>query len=279
MRILPNNQQPMMLISGPCVLESKALGQQIAGVLCNIKQTLNIEVVFKASLIKANRTSSHSFRGVGLDQGLRWLEDIKKDYQLPVITDIHDPFMVDEVAEVVDILQIPAFLCRQTDIIESAARTKKWLLIKKGQFMAPDDMRYVCDKAIKQGNKQLLLCERGTTFGYHDLVVDLRGLVTMKKFGFPVIMDATHAVQQPGKASGASSGQRSFVPVLARAAISAGIAGIFMETHPNPKKALSDGPNAVPLHQLKQLVTELYNLDQYIKSNPPQVALFNDEEM
>lgn len=263
----------LKLYLGPCVIEDYDTLATIAGVVSDCQQQLSVDVVFKASIDKANRTSINSYRGVGIDEGLRMLEDIHKSFGLKTITDIHETGMVKAVASVVDEIQIPAFLCRQTDLIFTAAQTGKPLLLKKGQFMAPEDMQYVAEKALSSGAKNISLCERGTTFGYKNLVVDYRGIVVMKKFGHPVIMDATHAVQLPAAEGNQSGAKRSYVPMLAKAALVSGADGIFMETHPNPKQAKSDGPNAVPLSFLKDLIKELVNLKNYLDSVSDTVVL------
>lgn len=270
------NSQPLTLIAGPCVAESPEILEEIAQVLDKLRQQLGIAIVFKASIDKANRTSGGSFRGLGISKGLEMLAAIKKRYSFPLITDVHDTFMVDQVAEVVDVLQIPAFLCRQTDLVVAAARTGKPLLIKKGQFMAPEDMRQVLGKALDVGNQRVMLCERGTSFGYHNLVVDFRGLQIMKNMGFPVVMDATHAVQLPGGAGSRSGAKREFVPQLARCAVAGGIAGMFLETHPRPHEALSDGQSAVPLGALPALVSELCAFDRFVKRESQRVYLESD---
>lgn len=259
------NNQPMCLIAGPCVVESEDLMMQIAEVVATMAQRHAIPVVFKASIDKANRTALHSFRGIGMEKSLRILEKVKNDFALPILTDVHNEAMVTEVAEVVDILQIPAFLCRQTDLLLAAAATSKPINIKKGQFLAPADMRHVLAKAKSSGNADIMLCERGTTFGYNNLVVDFRGLAIMRELGQPVIFDATHSVQLPGAGDGKSLGQREYVGLLAKASMSAAIAGVFLETHPEPDKALSDGPNSLELQQLPGLVEQLVELDGIAK--------------
>lgn len=257
---------PFFLIAGPCVIESRELVFEIAGQLKEITQELEIPFIFKASYDKANRSSGSSFRGIGQDQGLAILADVKKQLGVPVLTDVHERADVNEVASVVDVLQTPAFLCRQTDFIEAVAQSGKPVNIKKGQFLAPGDMKNVVDKAKKaSGQDNIMVCERGVSFGYNNLVSDMRSLSIMRDTGCPVVFDATHSVQLPGGLGAASGGQREFVPVLARAAIAAGIAGVFMETHPRPQEALSDGPNAWPLGQMRELLEILVELDIVVK--------------
>ncbi|MDE2422837.1 MAG: 3-deoxy-8-phosphooctulonate synthase [Betaproteobacteria bacterium] len=257
---------PFFLIAGPCVIESRELVFEIAGQLKEITQELEIPFIFKASYDKANRSSGSSFRGIGQDQGLAILADVKKQLGVPVLTDVHERADVNEVASVVDVLQTPAFLCRQTDFIEAVAQSGKPVNIKKGQFLAPGDMKNVVDKAKKaSGQDNIMVCERGVSFGYNNLVSDMRSLSIMRDTGCPVVFDATHSVQLPGGLGAASGGQREFVPVLARAAIAAGIAGVFMETHPRPQEALSDGPNAWPLGQMRELLETLVELDIVVK--------------
>lgn len=242
-----------MLIAGPCAVESEDLVLEIASYLKTMEDDLNIRVIFKASFDKANRSSHTSFRSIGFDRSLNALEAVKSKCNLPVLTDVHETFHVAEVATVADILQIPAFLCRQTDLVLAAAQTGAIVNIKKGQFMAPEDMMYVVQKAKSTGNDKVFVTERGNSFGYHNLVVDMRGLATIREFA-PVVFDATHSVQLPGGLGGSSGGKREFVPVLARAAVAAGVDGLFTETHPNPERALSDGPNMVPLSKLNKLI-------------------------
>jgi 2-dehydro-3-deoxyphosphooctonate aldolase (KDO 8-P synthase) len=258
--------KPLFLIAGPCVIESEDLVLQIAGTIQEITEALGIPYVFKASYDKANRTSSRSFRGPGLEQGLRILEMVRTELKLPVLTDVHEDTPLDEVAAVVDVLQTPAFLCRQTNFIQAVARQGKPVNIKKGQFLAPWDMRNVVEKAREVGNDQIMVCERGVSFGYNTLVSDMRGLAIMRETGCPVVFDATHSVQQPGGQGSSSGGQREFVPVLARAAVASGIAGIFMETHPRPDQALSDGPNSWPLDRLGELLETLKQIDDVVKA-------------
>ncbi|HEY9148112.1 MAG TPA: 3-deoxy-8-phosphooctulonate synthase, partial [Gammaproteobacteria bacterium] len=239
--------QPLFLIAGPCVIESEQLVLDTAGELQSICNELGINFIFKSSFDKANRTSTSSFRGPGLEQGLAILEKVKGQLALPVLTDVHEDTPLDEVAAVVDVLQTPAFLCRQTNFIQQVARQGKPVNIKKGQFLAPWDMANVVEKARAVGNEQIMVCERGVSFGYNTLISDMRGLAVMRNTGCPVVFDATHSVQLPGGQGSRSGGQREFVPVLARAAVAAGISGLFMETHPEPDKGLSDGPNMWPL--------------------------------
>ena len=260
--------RPLLLISGPCVIESQALVEEVAGHMVELTRRLGIPYVFKASFDKANRSSGTSFRGPGLEAGLKILESVRKHFGVPVLTDVHEDTPMDEVAAVVDVLQTPAFLCRQTNFIRSVAAAGKPVNIKKGQFLSPWEMRSVVDKARATGNDQIMVCERGFSFGYQNLVSDMRSLMVMRDTGCPVIFDATHSVQLPGAAGGKSGGQREFVPVLARAAVAAGIAGIFMETHPRPAEALSDGPNAWPLGRMESLLLSLRELDQVAKSRP-----------
>ena len=258
--------KPLFLIAGPCVIESEGLVLEIAGTIKEITEALGIPYVFKASYDKANRTSSKSFRGPGLEQGLRILEKVRAELNLPVLTDVHEDTPLDEVAAVVDVLQTPAFLCRQTNFIQAVARQGRPVNIKKGQFLAPWDMQNVVQKAREAGNDQIMVCERGVSFGYNTLVSDMRGLAIMRDTGCPVVYDATHSVQQPGGQGASSGGQREFVPVLARAAVASGIAGLFMETHPNPEQALSDGPNSWPLGRLRELLETLQQIDAVVKA-------------
>jgi 2-dehydro-3-deoxyphosphooctonate aldolase (KDO 8-P synthase) len=260
--------RPLLVISGPCVIESQALVEEVAGHMVELTRRLGIPYVFKASFDKANRSSGTSFRGPGLEAGLKILESVRKSFGVPVLTDVHEDTPMNEVAAVVDVLQTPAFLCRQTNFIRSVAAAGKPVNIKKGQFLSPWEMRSVVDKARATGNDQIMVCERGFSFGYQNLVSDMRSLMVMRDTGCPVIFDATHSVQLPGAAGGKSGGQREFVPVLARAAVAAGIAGIFMETHPRPAEALSDGPNAWPLGRMESLLLSLRELDQVAKSRP-----------
>jgi 2-dehydro-3-deoxyphosphooctonate aldolase (KDO 8-P synthase) len=258
--------RPLFLIAGPCVVESEQLQIDVAGQLKEICAALNIPFVFKSSYDKANRSSSQSFRGVGMQEGLRILAEVKRQIGVPVLTDVHAEDEIAEAAAVVDVLQTPAFLCRQTDFIHAVAAAGKPVNIKKGQFLAPEDMKNVVDKARKaSGRDNILVCERGASFGYHNLVSDMRALAIMRATGCPVVFDATHSVQLPGGQGATSGGQREFVPVLARAAVAAGVAGVFMETHPDPAKALSDGPNAWPLGRMRELLTTLAELDATVK--------------
>ena len=257
--------RPLFLIAGPCVIESEQLALDTAGYLKEMITRLGIPFIYKSSFDKANRTSVESFRGLGLEQGLRILQTVKEKIGVPVLTDVHEDTPLNEVAAVVDVLQTPAFLCRQTNFIQNVARTGRPVNIKKGQFLAPWDMRNVVEKARAVGNDQIMVCERGASFGYNTLVSDMRSLAIMRDTGCPVVYDATHSVQQPGGQGNRSGGQREFVPVLARAAVASGIAGIFMETHPNPDKALSDGPNAWPLDKMEALLEVLMALDSVVK--------------
>jgi 2-dehydro-3-deoxyphosphooctonate aldolase (KDO 8-P synthase) len=257
--------RPFFLIAGPCVVESEQLQIDTAGKLKEITGRLGIHFIFKSSFDKANRTSAQSFRGLGMQEGLRILSEVKKQLGVPVLTDVHEYTPFDEVAAVVDVLQTPAFLCRQTDFIRKVAAVGKPVNIKKGQFLSPWDMRNVVDKARATGNDQILVCERGASFGYNNLVSDMRSLAVMRETNCPVVFDATHSVQLPGGQGTKSGGQREFVPVLARAAVAAGISGVFMETHPDPDKALSDGPNAWPLGKMEALLETLMQLDRVTK--------------
>lgn len=260
-------EHPLFLIAGPCVIESEQMALDTAGQLKEIATELGIPFIYKSSYDKANRSSGKTFRGFGLTEGLRILEQVKRQIGVPVLTDVHTQEEVPEVAAVVDVLQTPAFLCRQTDFIEACARSGKPVNIKKGQFLAPWDMKNVVEKAksANGGLENILVCERGTSFGYNTLVSDMRGLAVMRETKCPVVFDATHSVQQPGGQGDKSGGQREHVPVLARAAVASGIAGIFMETHPDPAKALSDGPNAWPLPKMKALLETLVELDRLVK--------------
>ena len=257
--------KPLFLIAGPCVVESRQLQIDTAGQLKEITEKLGIPFIFKSSFDKANRTSASSFRGPGLEEGLRILAEVKRQISVPVLTDVHEYTPLQEVAAVVDVLQTPAFLCRQTDFIQNVARTGKPVNIKKGQFLSPWEMKHVANKALATGNAQIMVCERGASFGYNNLVSDMRSLAVMRDTGCPVVFDATHSVQLPGGADGKSGGQREFVPVLSRAAVAVGIAGIFMETHPDPDKALSDGPNAWPLGKMEALLQTLVEFDRATK--------------
>ena len=260
--------EPLFLIAGPCVIESESMTIDVAGQLKEMTDQLGIPFIFKSSFDKANRSSNKTFRGIGVEEGLRILQEVKSQIGVPVLTDIHTAEQVEEVASVVDVLQTPAFLCRQTDFISAVAKSGKPVNIKKGQFLAPQDMRQVVNKAKEAngGIDNIMVCERGVSFGYNTLVSDMRSLAIMRDTDCPVVFDATHSVQQPGGQGDRSGGQSEFVPLLARAAVSSGIAGIFMETHPNPSEALSDGPNAVPLNQMQALLEVLKELDHTVKS-------------
>ena len=260
--------QPFFLISGPCVVESESLTMHTAEKLKEITSALSIPFIFKSSFDKANRSSHSSFRGPGMEEGLRILEKVKVELEVPVLTDVHEDTPLDEVAAVVDVMQTPAFLCRQTNFIQNVAAQGIAVNIKKGQFLAPWDMGNVVDKAKAAGNEQILVCERGYSFGYNNLVSDMRALAVMRDTQCPVVFDATHSVQLPGGQGSCSGGQREHVPVLARGAIAVGIAGIFMESHPNPEEALSDGPNSWPLDKMKALLETLKALDETVKSTP-----------
>ncbi len=262
------NDQPFFLIAGPCVIESESLVMQVAEYMAELTQRLGIPYIFKASFDKANRSSHDSYRGPGMSAGLEILNKVKQQIGVPVLTDIHEDTPLDEVASIVDVLQTPAFLCRQTNFIQNVARCGKPVNIKKGQFLSPWDMQHVIHKAQAVGNHQIMACERGASFGYNNLISDMRALEVMKGFNVPVVFDATHSVQLPGGQGNASGGQREFVPVLARAAVAVGVAGIFMETHPNPAKALSDGPNSWPLDQMASLLETLKALDAVTKQQP-----------
>jgi len=265
--------RPFFLIAGPCVIQSEALVLEVAGRLRDMTATLGIPFIFKASFDKANRSSAASFRGPGIEAGLKALALVRKEIGVPVLTDVHEDTPLDEVAQVVDVLQTPAFLCRQTNFIVSVASMQKPVNIKKGQFLSPWEMQNVVDKARSTGNSQIMVCERGFSFGYNNLVSDMRSLAVMRATGCPVVFDATHSVQLPGGKGNASGGQREFVPVLARAAVAAGVAGIFMETHPDPAKALSDGPNAWPLDRMASLLSTLVDLDIAVKKKPFEESL------
>jgi len=266
-------EQPFFLIAGPCVIESPALTEEIAGRLKEITARLRIPFIFKASYDKANRSSRASFRGLGIDAGLKVLEEVRARVGVPVLTDVHEDTPLAEVAAVVDVLQTPAFLCRQTNFIVSVAAQGKPVNIKKGQFLSPWEMQNVVDKARSTGNQHVMVCERGFSFGYNNLVSDMRSLSIMRATGCPVVFDATHSVQLPGGQGSASGGQREFIPVLARAAAAAGVAGLFMETHPRPEEALSDGPNAWPLARMEPLLATLVELDRAVKKVPFEETL------
>ena len=267
------NGQPLFLIAGPCVIESPALTEEIAGRLKEITTRLRVPFIFKASYDKANRSSRASFRGPGIEAGLQVLADVRARVGVPVLTDVHEDTPLAEVAAVVDVLQTPAFLCRQTNFIVSAAAQGKPVNIKKGQFLSPWEMQNVVDKARSTGNQHVMVCERGFSFGYNNLVSDMRSLSIMRATGCPVVFDATHSVQLPGGQGSASGGQREFIPVLARAAAAAGVAGLFMETHPRPEEALSDGPNAWPLARMEPLLATLVELDRAVKKVPFEETL------
>lgn len=258
--------KPFFLISGPCVIESLQLAIDTAGELKAICKELNIPFIYKSSFDKANRSSAGSFRGPGIAAGLKVLDEVKRQIGVPVLTDVHEDTPHEEVASVVDVLQTPAFLCRQTNFIQAVARTGKPVNIKKGQFLAPGDMKNVVDKARAVGNPNIMVCERGVSFGYNTLISDMRGLVIMRESGAPVVFDGTHSVQQPGGLGDKSGGQRQFVPVLVRAAIASGIAGVFMESHPDPDQAMSDGPNVWPLRRMRELLVVLKSIDDTVKS-------------
>jgi len=260
--------QPLFLIAGPCVIESEQLALDTAGELKELTQRLGIPFIYKSSFDKANRSSNKSFRGLGIEKGLEILAKVKSQIKVPILTDVHEDTDLLEVAKIVDVLQTPAFLCRQTNFIENVAKLGLPVNIKKGQFLAPWDMKNVVDKAKAVGNNQIMACERGASFGYNNLISDMRSLSIMRNTDCPVVYDATHSVQLPGGQGATSGGQREFVPVLARAAVAAGISGIFMETHPDPSKALSDGPNAWPLGKMEALLETLMDLDRVVKAKP-----------
>ena len=260
--------KPFFLIAGPCVIESEQLQMDVAGQLTEMTTALGIPFIFKSSFDKANRSSGSTFRGPGLDKGMEILAKVRRELKVPVLTDIHDESQIAQVSSVVDVLQTPAFLCRQTNFIRRVAAAGRPVNIKKGQFLSPWEMRQVVDKARATGNESIMVCERGFSFGYNNLVADMRSLAVMRDTGCPVVFDATHSVQLPGAGAGVSGGQREFVPVLARAAVAAGVAGVFMETHPRPESALSDGPNAWPLQRMASLLATLQELDRTAKSRP-----------
>jgi 2-dehydro-3-deoxyphosphooctonate aldolase (KDO 8-P synthase) len=260
-------ERPLFLMAGPCVIESEQMALDTAAELQQICGRLGIPFIYKSSFDKANRSSSQSFRGLGVEKGLAILEKVRSSLSVPVVTDVHEDTPLNEVASVVDVLQTPAFLCRQTNFIQNVAAQNKPVNIKKGQFLSPWDMQQVVNKALETGNRQIMVCERGASFGYNNLVSDMRSLAVMRGTGCPVVFDATHSVQLPGGQGSVSGGQREFVPVLARAAVAAGVAGLFMETHPNPEKALSDGPNAWPLGQMQSLLEVLMRIDQACKAS------------
>jgi len=258
-------EQPLFLIAGPCVIESEKLILDTAARLKDITGDLGIPFIFKSSFDKANRSSGESYRGPGMEEGLRILQQVREQVGVPILTDIHEDTPLDEVADVVDVLQTPAFLCRQTNFIQAVAKQGKPVNIKKGQFLAPWDMPHVVAKAKATGNEQIMVCERGVSFGYNNLVSDMRSLAVMRDTDCPVVFDATHSVQLPGGQGASSGGQREFVPVLARAAVAVGISGLFMETHPDPEKALSDGPNSWPLDGMRELLETLQMIDRTVK--------------
>jgi len=270
MRLLDFNvglQHPFFLIAGPCVVESEQLAVDTAGTLAELTSELGIPYIFKSSYDKANRTSGRSYRGMGIDEGLKILDHVRKQTGVPVLTDVHSASEVETAAEVVDVLQTPAFLCRQTDLIEAVGACGKPVNIKKGQFLSPQEMTQVASKAIAAGGEgRVMVCERGVSFGYNNLVVDMRSLAIMRNTGCPVIFDVTHSVQQPGGQGTHSGGNREYIPVLARAAVAVGVSGLFMETHPDPDKALSDGPNSWPLARMKELLQHLQEIDQTTKA-------------
>ncbi len=270
-KVVASNDRPLTVIAGPCQLESADHAQMIAGRMAEACAAVGAQYVFKASYDKANRTSLTGVRGLGIDAGLKVLGDLKKALGLPVLTDVHDAEQARLAAEVVDVIQIPAFLCRQTDLLIAAGETGAVVNIKKGQFLAPWEMGNVADKVASTGNERILLTERGVSFGYNTLVADMRSLPTMARTGYPVIMDATHSVQQPGGLGGSSGGQREFAPVMARAAVSLGIAGVFIETHQDPDKSPSDGPNMIALDQMPRLLGVLMALDRIAKADPVRV--------
>jgi len=259
--------QPFFLIAGPCVIESESLAMETAETLKKVTEALGINFIYKSSYDKANRSSTGSFRGLGVEEGLRILQKVKDEIGIPVLTDVHEDTPLDEVADVVDMMQTPAFLVRQTNFIQNVCKQGIPVNIKKGQFQAPWDMQNVVDKAFETGNQQITICDRGTSFGYNTLVSDMRGLSTMRSTGQPVVFDATHSVQQPGGNGLTSGGQREMVPVLARAAAAVGVSGFFMETHPNPEVALSDGPNMIPIDKMADMLKALQDIDNITKKN------------
>ena len=260
-------ESPLFLMAGPCVVESLDLAQETAGYLKEVAEKYNVPFIYKSSFDKANRTSESSFRGLGIDKGLQILQAVKQEFCVPIVTDVHEDSPLEEVAEVADVLQTPAFLCRQTNYIQRVASVGLPVNIKKGQFLSPWDMKHVVEKARAVGNDQIMVCERGVSFGYGNLVSDMRSLAIMRETGCPVVFDATHSVQLPGGNGSRSGGQREFVPVLARAAVSVGIAGLFIETHPDPENAKSDGPNSLPLKLVPELLSTLCELDKVVKSS------------
>ncbi|WP_417833852.1 3-deoxy-8-phosphooctulonate synthase [Thalassospira xiamenensis] len=270
------NDRPFALLAGPCAIESRQHALEMSAALKELSEGLGIGLVYKSSFDKANRTSSTSRRGVGLVEGLDILAEVKEKTGLPIVTDVHLPDQCAAVAEVADILQIPAFLCRQADLLQAAGKTGRAVNVKKGQFLAPWDMANVANNIASTGNENIMLCDRGTSFGYNTLVTDFRGLPTMARQGYPVVFDATHSVQQPGGQGTTTGGQREFAPVLARAAVSVGIAALFIETHDNPDAAISDGPNQIPLNKLPEVLSVLMELDKVAKANPVRLDMFKD---
>lgn len=268
------DDQPLTLIAGPCVIESKELVFEVAGTLSEICKKLKINLVFKSSYDKANRTSNSAYRGLGLSAGLEILGSVKNEFKIAMLTDIHESHEAKEASEVVDVLQIPAYLCRQTELLKSAALTGKAVNVKKGQFLAPWDMSNVVDKLRDFGAKNIIVTERGSSFGYNALVVDYRSLPQMREFGCPIVFDVTHSVQQPGGLGSSSGGQREFAAALARAAVAVGVDGLFMEVHPDPDKALSDGPNMIPLHRVEKLLSQLLEIRQVIVANGPMPSTY-----
>ncbi len=260
-------EHPFFLIAGPCVIESESLAMETSSYLKQVTSELGINFIYKSSYDKANRTSANSFRGLGINEGLRILQKVKDEVGVPVLTDVHEDTPLDEVASVVDIMQTPAFLVRQTNFIQNVCKQGLPVNIKKGQFQAPWDINNVVDKALSTGNKQITVCDRGTSFGYNTLISDMRGLSTMRSTGCPVVFDATHSVQQPGGQGRISGGQREMVPVLARAAVAVGVSGLFIETHPDPENAMSDGPNSMPIDKMRDLLSTLQELDRVTKNN------------
>ena len=260
-----SNDLPLLLIAGPCVIESKTLAEEVAGTLKEITDRLSVPFIYKSSFDKANRTSLKSYRGPGINEGLKILDGVKKNIGVPILTDIHEDSPLEEVASIVDVLQTPAFLCRQTNFILNVVAQNKPVNIKKGQFLSPWEMKNVVDKAKSTGNENILVCERGFSFGYNNLVSDMRSLVVLRETGCPVIFDGTHSLQLPGGKGNSSGGQREFIPPLARAATAVGIGGIFIETHPEPEKALSDGPNSFSLKDIESLLTDLKSIDELVK--------------
>lgn len=267
-------KQPFFLIAGPCVIEGEQFALDTAGQLKEIAHSLQIPFIYKSSYDKANRTSIHGFRGPGIEEGLRILAEVKKQIGVPVLTDVHEDTPVEEVASVVDVMQTPAFLCRQTNFIQRVAKQNIPVNIKKGQFLSPWEMKNVAEKALATGNKQIMLCERGASFGYNNLVSDMRSLAVMRETGCPVVFDATHSVQLPGGGGNKTLGQRQFVPVLARAAVAVGVSGIFMESHPDPDKAPSDGPNMWPIHKMRDLLMILKELDSAVKNSQVEELVY-----